>query len=345
MTFMKLIYIGSKLRKNYKMQSALETMAEFFKEFAEVKTASNFTNPVLKLCHSTGLIVSNSRSTDVVLIDVFSTKSIYITLWISLLCKFLSLPYVLVLRGGNLPKRYAKSPKIIDSLFKGASSIVAPSNYLKNFFDFNGFHIEYIPNIIDKGLYEFKKRTPLKPKILYLRGFGEVYNPLMLLKAIQKIKSTLNLEVLMLGSKNDRHYQNVTRYIEQYGLEKIVKIEEKKTREQWISLSKKFSFMISCPDIDNTPTSIIEGAALGLCVISTSVGGVPKLVTENEIFLVSKNDHDELAELLENLFTDSTLYYEKVHLALNWSKKFHWDGVKKSWLKLMHDVIKQDKNG
>ena len=337
---MKLIYIGSELRKNLKMQSALETMTGFFSEFAEIKTASSFMNPFLKMMHSTFLVLINRKKTNIILIDVFSTKSLYYSFWISTLCKVMNLKYVLILGGGGLPARYERSPRLLGSMFRNSARIVAPSNYLKHFFELRGLQVDFIPNIIDDSLYKFQRRSPLKPKILYLRGFGDVYNPLMLLRAVNELKYTKDLEVLMLGSKSDNHYDDVVAFIRNNGLEKIVKIEEKKTREEWISVSKDFSFMVSCPDIDNTPTSLIEGAALGLCVISTRVGGVPYMVSNDEIFLVNKNDHQELADLLGRLIDMNDEYHEKVINAFDWSSKFHWNIVKRDWFKLFTEVIR-----
>jgi colanic acid/amylovoran biosynthesis glycosyltransferase len=57
--------------------------------------------------------------------------------------------------------------------------------------------------------------------------------------------------------------------------------------------------------MDNLPTVIMEAMAAGLPVVSTSVGGIPEMVIENETgFLEPPGDIAALAVSIERLFDD-----------------------------------------
>ena len=94
--------------------------------------------------------------------------------------------------------------------------------------------------------------------------------------------------------------------------------------------------MISNPIIDNTPVSILEGMALGMCVISTSVGGVPFLVeSEKKVLLVDSNNEKELANKIEFLLKNPTTC-EKISLnARKKAETFSWENIKPMWKKVL----------
>jgi glycosyltransferase involved in cell wall biosynthesis len=60
--------------------------------------------------------------------------------------------------------------------------------------------------------------------------------------------------------------------------------------------------------MDNLPTVIMEAMATGLPVVSTSIGGIPEMVVENETgFLVQPEDAVALAGAIEKLISECSL--------------------------------------
>jgi len=60
--------------------------------------------------------------------------------------------------------------------------------------------------------------------------------------------------------------------------------------------------------MDNLPTVIMEAMATGLPVVSTTIGGIPEMVIENETgFLVQPQDTAALAEAVERVTNDRSL--------------------------------------
>jgi glycosyltransferase involved in cell wall biosynthesis len=60
--------------------------------------------------------------------------------------------------------------------------------------------------------------------------------------------------------------------------------------------------------MDNLPTVIMEAMASGLPIVSTSIGGIPEMVVENETgFLAQPDDLVALAGAIEKVINDRSL--------------------------------------
>lgn len=60
--------------------------------------------------------------------------------------------------------------------------------------------------------------------------------------------------------------------------------------------------------MDNLPTVIMEAMATGLPVVSTTIGGIPEMVVDNETgFLVRPEDAIALAGAIEKVTSDRSL--------------------------------------
>src|SRR5215475_6598627 len=68
--------------------------------------------------------------------------------------------------------------------------------------------------------------------------------------------------------------------------------------------------------MDNLPTVIMEAMATGLPVVSTSIGGIPEMVIENETgFLVQSSDAAGMADAIERVVNDCSLAANLGHSA------------------------------
>jgi len=334
----KVIYFGNKISTYRKSNSAIETLEPLLADFCEIKSYSNIKNKYLRITEMIFRFFTNGLKSDVILIDVFSTANFYFAYLLAILSFIFRKPYILVLRGGNLPNRYKNSKKQIHRIFTNARDIIAPSNYLKNFFEDKGYNITYIPNIIDLALYDFKMRAPIQPKILYIRGFGKIYNPQMTIRAVKVFsESCPNVKLVMLGSDIDGTLAESKKLIKELRLEKNIEILGKMARDEWVTFSKNFDIMLSNPVIDNTPVSIIEGMALGLLIISTDVGGIPYLLCDKEdALLVPSNSYVKMAEAIKELMENPDLCSRLQTNARKKAETFSWKNIKPEWIKILN---------
>jgi glycosyltransferase involved in cell wall biosynthesis len=330
-------YFGNKINKYSKSNAAMETIEPLLREFCKIKTYSSKKNKFLRMSDMILNFFRRGLRSDYIIIDVFSTTNFYFAFILSILSILFKKKFILYLRGGNLPYRYEKSNKLVNIIFKNATHVIAPSHYLKSYFDSKGFKIKYIPNFIELWAYEFKFRPSIKPNLIYLRSFGNAYNPQMTVRTIALLKKNYpDIQLVMLGSDLDGTLKKVKILIEELNLTDNIKILGKMTRDEWVKISGDFDIMVSNPIVDNTPVSIIEGMALGLIIISTKVGGIVSLLNDKEdALLVDSNDHEGMANAIRQILENNTLALKLQENARRKAESFSWDHIKPLWEDLL----------
>ncbi len=229
-----LLYIGNELEPRGGAPTSIDSLTPLLKkEGFEVKTSSAKENQLLRLSEMMISIIRNKSWADVVLIDTYSTRNFWYALLTAELCSKLNLDYILLLHGGGLPGRLKNTPKLSASLFKKAKLNIAPSLYLFKEFQQAGFkNIEYIPNSIFLKDYSFKIRKVIKPKLLWVRAFAEIYNPMLAIKVLEELlKEYPEAELCMVGPEKDESYKECFNYAESNKLP--VKFTGKLTKQEW----------------------------------------------------------------------------------------------------------------
>ena len=331
----KIVYIGNNLPSSNPttlgLLSTLLTEGGF-----EVVIYSAKKNKLLRLLAMCFGILKH-RNADYLLIDTYSTINFYYALIISQLARLLSIPYIPILHGGNLPARLKQYPRFSKFIFKNAYLNVAPSNYLLKEFQQEGFKTVFLPNAIAIENYAFKERTKLEPTVLWVRAFDKIYNPVMAIKVLYELKKTHSNAVLcMIGPDKDGSLNKVKAMAKQYGLLDSVEFTGMLSKEIWIEKSKEFDIFMNTTTIDNTPISVIEAMALGLPVVSTNVGGIPYLIQHGENGILVENNHAlQMAEAIEELLSNAKKVNEITTKARILVEEFDVAIVKQQWVNLL----------
>ncbi len=306
----------------------------------EVICASDKINKIARLCEMCFTILKHRNTADVVLIDTFSTSNFYYALITSQLARILSLKYIPILHGGNLPNRLKNAELLSILIFKYAYKNVCPSQYLAHEFNKYNFETVYIPNSIPIEGHPFKLRTKLEPKLLWVRAFDKIYNPVMAVKVLAKLKASYkNASLCMVGPDKDGSINKVKDLAIQLGVADHVIFTGVLPKEQWHQLAENYGVFINTTNIDNMPVSVIEAMALGLPIVSTNAGGLPYLI-ENGVdgLLTPINDENAMAEAIVKLLENQNKAEELSKSAREKAKKFDGDMVKKQWTKLLENV-------
>lgn len=335
----KLLYIGNKLSGKGNTVTSIETLGSFLEsEGVIIYYASSKRNKILRMLDMLLKTIRYSRKVDFVLIDTYSTINFWYALIISQICRFLKVKYIPKLHGGNLPYRLEKSEFLSQLIFNNAYINIAPSKYLYDNFKKKGFeNLIYIPNTIELSNYPYVEKSYDFPRLLWVRSFSKIYNPLMALKVFELIKQKHpNATLTMVGPRKDESNEEAIQYSEKNNLN--VEFTGKLTKTEWIELSKKANIFINTTHFDNTPISVIEAMALGLPVVSTNVGGIPYLITHNENgFLVEDSDVDAMVNQIVSIIENSSRINEITISARNFVSDFDWDKVKFLWFKLLNE--------
>ncbi|MFK7050335.1 Glycogen synthase [Flavobacterium columnare] len=332
----QVLYLGNNLSAKGYNATTIDTLSSQLKSIGyEVSVASSFKNPFFRLIDMFFAVVKH-RKTNYLLIDTYSTSAFWYTFFISQIARILNIPYIPILHGGNLPHRLNKNPKLSQLIFKNAYKNVAPSNYLLKCFTEKGFNNTlYIPNTIEIEKYQFKSRTNLHPKLLWVRAFASIYNPKMAIDVLYELKKKYPLaELCMVGPDKDGSLEKTKKYADEKEMKVI--FTGKLSKEEWIKIAQYYDVFINTTHFDNTPVSILEAMALGLPIISTRVGGIPfLLLDQQEALLIPDNAVEEMVSAIQILLTEPNKSLEISNQARKKVENFDWQQVQIYWKDLL----------
>jgi len=330
------LYIGNDLSKNSKYPTMMATLSVLLEsEGYKVVKSSSKKNQLFRLLDMISTTIVKSVKVDYVLIDTFSTKNFYYALLVSQIARVFKLKYIPILHGGNLPSRLERSPFLSRLIFKNSYINIAPSNYLKHVFEGKGFKVKFIPNVLEVENYSFKLRKEITPNILWVRAFKHLYNPMMAIEVLRKVKKKYpDASLCMIGPVKDDSFELVKSFVSDKNLDDSVDFTGVLSKEEWHKRSEEFDVFINTTNFDNTPVSVMEAMALGIPIVSTNVGGMPFLIEHKKHgVLVEKNDSNQMSDAIVKMIENPPK-----EMILNARKKvenFSWDQVRIQWVKLL----------
>lgn len=317
--------------------TSIETLGSFLEaEGFTVYYASSKKSKFFRLLEMINMTFKYAKKVDYVLIDTYSTKNFWYAFIISQMCRVLGVKYIPKLHGGDLPSRIVRTKFFSNLIFKNAFINIAPSYYLYEAFKKNGYtNLKYIPNTIELQLYPQSDKEFKTPKLLWVRSFAKIYNPLMAVKVFIDLKKIYpEAKLCMIGPKKDDSYEKTVRFAKKNNVE--ILFTGKLSKEEWIAMSEEYNVFINTTHFDNTPISVIEAMALGLPVVSTNVGGIPYLLEHNtNALLVSNDNAEEMLSQIKRLFEEAGLAAAISKHAKETVQSFDWEIVKKQWIDLL----------
>jgi glycosyltransferase involved in cell wall biosynthesis len=332
----KIVYIGNNLPSTN--PTTFKQLIALLKELGfRVYGYSHKKMSFVRLIHMCWGIIKHRKAT-YVLIDTYSTLNFYYALITSQIARLFHISYIPIVHGGNLPKRLLKNPRLSHLLFSNATKIVTPSLYLKDAFEKMQLQTILIPNAIAIQKYHFKKRAQLQPKLLWVRAFDQIYNPLLAVEVLALLKNKFpQASLCMIGPDKDGSIQEVKKKATLLGVADALEITGLLSKEEWIIKAAAYDIFLNTTNIDNIPVSVIEAMALGLPVISTDVGGMPYLIDsyKNGILVPSNNAvkmMDAIEELLHNPLLVTKITLEAKKRILNYDTK----KVQQQWKNLLN---------
>lgn len=306
--------------------------------------ASRHRRPDARVVDIISTMIRHRRQYQAVLVSVFSGRAFY---WAELaghLAKFMNKRLVLWLHGGLLPEFYKRpsARKRVDQLFKKADRIVAPSRYLAAAFESAGHAVEVTPHALPIiGQYLFRQRVSCRPRLMWLRAFHPIYNPLLAVRTVALLRQTYpDIQLLMCGPVNDQATLAAVRNeASRLGVEGSIELPGPISKERIKQEGCEYDILLNTPVIDNTPVSVIESLAMGMCVVSTNVGGIPYLLEhEHNALLVPSDNPEEMATAVRRILTEPELAGRLSHNARLKAEQFDSSVVLPQWEELLASV-------
>lgn len=278
-------------------------------------------------------------------VDVFSGAAF---LWAEAVCWTLRRahrPYVLTLHGGRLPEFARSNSGRVKHLLASAAAVTAPSPYLLQQMAAYCPDIVLLPNALDLRLYPFRARPQPRPRLVWLRAFHRIYNPEMAIRVLANLRAYAPEATLtMIGpDKGDGSLARVRQLADELRLSDCVHIVPgvpKTEVPRWLDESDIF---LNTPDIDNTPVSVLEAMACGLCVVSTDAGGLPYLLTDGEDALLTPcGDADAMSAAVQRLLENAALAANLSANAARTAAPCDWPLVLRQWESLLERIAGQE---
>lgn len=278
---------------------------------------------------------------DVAHVDVFSGNSFIWAEATTWLLHRLHKPYIVTLRGGNLPAFAARWPRRMGALLGRATLVTTPSRYLATTVGAGARAIAVVPNAVDTSHLPFVPRVRARPRLAWVRAFHAIYNPTMAVDVVALLRKQLpDVHLTMVGhDKGDGTLEATRRRVLELGLDSHVRIVPGVPKRNVGLHLAEHDIFVNTTNIDNTPVSVLEAMSCGLPVVSTSVGGIPYLLRdEQDALLTPAKDSAAMATAVERIVADPDLARRLSAAGHELAQACDWEHVLDRWEKIVKDL-------
>lgn len=304
-----------------------------------VVVSSGHRHPVARAVHHAATLVRHRRDVDVAVVSVFSGRAFALAEEALLLSRALGIPRVAWLHGGNLPDWSVNRERRVRRVLGAADAVVAPSGYLARWARAHGADVRVIPNVLDLEGYHFRARPSLRPRLLWMRTFQELYAPDVAVRVLAGLRSHgVDARLTMAGQ--DKGSLGATRDLaERLGVAGWIDFPGFVSGAAKARLLDDHDIFLNTNLVDNAPVTVLEAAASGLVVVSTAVGGMPDLLPDGlAASLVPPADPDAMVDAVQRLLADPTTAASLADAARSVAVRSAWPSVRQEWLDLTAEV-------
>jgi glycosyltransferase involved in cell wall biosynthesis len=223
-----------------------------------------------------------------------------------------------------------------------AAAVTAPSRYLLEKMQPYRSDLLLLPNPIEIQKYKYISRKEPQPVLIWLRAFHVIYNAPLAIHTLALLVSDYPSCRLLMGGddKGDGSFQKVRQLIDEISISDKVEIFGKIPHADVPTWLQRGDIFINTTNVDNTPVSVLEAMACGLCIISTNVGGIPYLLNnEQDALLVSPNDPESMASAVRRILTDPGLAERLSTNARRKAEQLDWSVILLQWENLFREII------
>lgn len=324
------------------IRHACEDLADKLEQrgWSVVRTSAKV-NRLPRMLDIVGTIWQKRSLFSVAQVDVYSGLAFALAELICANLRLLGKPYVLTLRGGYLPMFAKKHPARVRRLLQSAKVVTVPSVFLLEDMQDYCSNMVVIPNPLDVGKYKFRLRNRLSPVLIWVRSLHKIYNPVLAVRVLNLLlKEYPGTYLYMAGpDKADGSYQQVMQEATDLNILGHLELTGTISKSNIPALLDKGDIFINTTNIDNTPVSVMEAMACGLCVVTTNVGGLPYLLEDGvDALLVPPDDSQAMANAIRRLLTEPGLAEKLSTNARRKVEGFDWSIILPQWERLFAEL-------
>lgn len=341
---LRILHIGNFLKNSLGTYSVSEALAERLTARGhQVITSSRFGNRFLRVLDMVITTLVHRKNYDVAEVAVYSGSAFRWAESVCVLLRMLHKPYILTLHGGKLAAFAEQHPKRVHRLLSSAQAVVTPSHMLRTAFLPIRSDINVMPNGIDlTTLQPYRERTQVKARLAWLRAIQTMYAPQVAVEAVANLKDEFpDIQLNLIGPNKDAEaFARLSATIDQLGVRDHVQIHGAVPHENIANLLQQDDIFLNTTTIESFGVSVMEAAALGLCIVSTNVGELPYIWHhEQDALLIQPQDASAATLAVRRLLTDPTLAATLSRNARRKAESFDWEVIIPKWEALFAQVL------
>lgn len=220
-------------------------------------------------------------------------------------------------------RRYYGLVKIV----LGNNKVIVATKYLDDelkTYGFNSIIIQNHFNDLEAVKYSHEHSSIIK--VMWARSFEKLYRVDLALNSAVHFSNNKEVEFHFYGGGSEyidysEKYKSANVYF--HGFMK---------REELLKEYKRYQIFLNTTEYDNFPMSIVEAGLNNMIVVSSKVGGIESLYTEDEIVFFRTGNLSSLIETIGTVLADVSKY--KTYSS-NLAKKvisFNWTNVRVQWI-------------
>lgn len=308
----------------------LDLKADLEKEGNEVSLLNTHGNPIKRLI-SVFKGLAAAGKTDVVLAVGCAYKGFFPSMVAAIVSWLRRKPIVFNFHDGQAAI-YLKDYHKFARFFIRNKEVVVATKFVADAFRAYNFRVKEIPNHFDfeASFPKRKKAFEWNKNLVWARSFEELYQPELAIKSAITLLGKIDASFQFFGKGSLQEA-----LVQKYQAKGLV-FEGAVNRDVLLGALCNCSVFVNTTQFDNFPLSIVEAGYLGLLVVTTKVGGIASLFTDEELVFFNDKKEGALEEVLLDIL-EHPEKYEARRLALQEKvKQFTWGNVKEDWYKALN---------
>jgi glycosyltransferase involved in cell wall biosynthesis len=309
------------------------------KEGYETVIKSKYRNKVLRLLDTIIHLLLYSRRYELILIQCYGQLAFVLEDICTAIAKNFNKKIIITIHGGAFFEFYQNNPKWVKKVLFRANIITTPSMFLQEKLKVDIGYIKYIPNAISLNnfkLNEMPKKYDNRLKILWIRGFHDIYNPEIAIYALKELLSMkYNASLTMVG-KDGGTLSKCTKLAKELDVINNITFKGFVPNELLNEIYYNHDVLLTTTLYESFGVSLFEAAACGLPNVAIAEGELPYLWSNGHDITFAERNPKDIAEKIIELYFDQIKRTNQIKKAYEKSKNYNLDILKKNWLSLLN---------
>ena len=255
-----------------------------------------------------------------------------------LAARLLRKPVILHYHSGEAEDHLVRWRPVLAPFLRLVDEIVVPSSFLQSVFAQHGYRAVVIPNVINNSDFPYRRRAPLRPRLLSVRSLENHYRIENTVAAFAHLKRRFPDATLTIAGCGSRQRQ-LRQMVQKLGL-KDVRFAGAVCPAALSGLYDGAHIFVNSSVVDNQPVSILEAFAAGLPVVSTPTGDIAAMLCRGEAgLIIDPEDPLALAEAMTRLLEDPELARRITTRARQEVERYTWSRIGERWRSVYARVL------